>query len=95
MFSQPVTNAVGENNYFPKKTAKKDEETGKPITGPRNFLTNKGVKGRADDVYFMKPSYVATGDPFKDAAKMSLRSGKFEGYKDAGHENDFKPAKTI
>lgn len=58
-------------------------------------MTRKGHKGHADDVYFMKPTYVATGDPFKDAAKMSLRSSKFEGYKDAGHETDFKPAKTI
>ena len=32
--------------------AHKDEETGKPITGPRNFLTRKGHKGHADDVYF-------------------------------------------
>ena len=75
--------------------AHKDEETGKPITGPKNFLTNRGVKGRADDVYFTKPTYIATDDPFKEAAKIALRSSKFEGYKDAGHENDFKPAKKI
>jgi hypothetical protein len=52
LFSQPISNAIGENNYFPKKVAKRDEETGKPITGPRNFLTRKATKGKADDIYF-------------------------------------------
>jgi hypothetical protein len=35
------------------------------IVGPRNFYTKKGKKGNADDIFFSKPSYSCTGDPYQ------------------------------
>jgi len=52
--------------------------------------------GKADDVYFMRPSYVATGDPFKQAALMGMgRSEVKDGHLKAGHEKAFCPAKVM
>lgn len=44
LFTMPVSNAIGDNNYFPIKKARKDEE-GHVITDPRNFTTKKPKKG--------------------------------------------------
>ena len=33
------------------------------------------------------------GDPFKEAAKLPMRTTKKDGFKEAGHEINFKPAK--
>lgn len=35
------------------------------------------------------------GDPFKDAGKLKMREGKKDGYKEAGHDMNFKPAKSV
>jgi hypothetical protein len=44
----------------------------------------------------MRPSYVSTGDPFKQGALMSLgRTHKKDGHLEAGHERAFMPAKAI
>jgi len=53
LFSQPVSNAIGETNKFPKKKANLDED-GKVIIGPRNFYGKKGKKGKDDSVYFSR-----------------------------------------
>lgn len=35
------------------------------------------------------------GDPYRDGGKFSMRALKKNGYKDAGHDRPFKPAKDI
>jgi hypothetical protein len=92
MFSVPVSNAIGETNYFPVKEARRDAE-GAVITDPRNFTTKKPKKGHGVDATFTKPIFNAPGDPYKPSASVPMRTSKHEGYKDAGHDKDFKPAK--
>jgi hypothetical protein len=94
MFSVPVSNAIGETNYFPPKEARRDAE-GAVITDPRNFTTKKPKKGQGVDATFTKPVFVTVGDPFKNPASVPMRTSKHEGYKDAGHDKDFKPAKAL
>lgn len=92
MFTVPVSNAIGDNNYFPDKKARRDSE-GAVITDPRNFTTKKPKKGMGVDATFSKPIFVTVGDPYKVSASVPMRTSKHEGYKDAGHDKDFKPAK--
>lgn len=94
MFTMPVSNAIGDNNYFPDKKARRDSE-GAVITDPRNFTTKKPKKGMGVDATFSKPIFVTVGDPYKVSASVPMRTSKHEGYKDAGHDKDFKPAKDI
>jgi hypothetical protein len=94
MFSVPISNAIGDNTYFKPKEARRGED-GAVITEPRNFTTKKVKKGHGEDVLFSKPSYVAVGDPYKPAAAAPMRTTKKDGYKEAGHEMNFKPAKTV
>lgn len=101
MFSAPVSNAIGENATYKEKPPRRDED-GEVITDPRNFYTGKGVyhdkmKNRTpDDIYFLRPTYVATGDPFKMAALNSMaRTEKKDGHIKAGHEKNFSPSKRI
>ena len=44
MFTMPISTAIGDNNYFPTKKARRDE-LGAVITDPRNFTTKKPKKG--------------------------------------------------
>jgi hypothetical protein len=46
MFTIPVSNAIGDNNYFPDKKARRDSE-GAVITDPRNFTTKKSRRTQA------------------------------------------------
>ena len=94
LFTMPVSTAIGDNNYFPVKKARRDEE-GAVITDPRNFTTKKPKKGKGPEVTFSKPVFATVGDPYKNAASAPMRTSKFEGYKDAGHDKDFKPAKAL
>lgn len=94
MFSVPIGLAVGDNTYFIPVAARRDAE-GAVITDPRNFTTKNPKKGNIDSVLFSKPDYVSIGDPFKVAARVPMRTLKKDGYKDGGHEMNFKPAKTV
>lgn len=94
LFTMPVSNAIGDNNYFPVKKARRDQE-GHVITDPRNFTTKKPKRGNGPDATFQKPVFVTVGDPYKNQASVPMRSTKHEGYKEAGHDKDFKPAKSI
>ena len=38
---------------------------------------------------------MTVGDPFKEASKVPMRTAKKDGFKEAGHEMNFKPAKTV
>ena len=92
-----MSNAVGETAQYEKRGPKafRDEEGG-VVTEGRNFYTGKGKSGKADDAYFMRPSYVSTGDPFKQGALMSLgRATEKDGHIKAGHEKAFFPAKNV
>ena len=73
MFSVPIGLAVGDNNYFIPKPARRDAE-GHVITDLRNFTTKNPKKGHIDSVLFSKPDYVSIGDPFKEAAKVPMRT---------------------
>ena len=94
LFTMPVSNAIGDTNYFPNKKARRDSE-GAVITDPRNFTTKKPKKGRGPEVTFSKPVFATIGDPYKDGGNKPMRTAKHEGYKDAGHDKDFKPAMNI
>lgn len=66
------------------------------IIGPRNFYTKREKKGKVDSVYFLKPSYNATGDPYRPmTATAGMRSLTKDGFLKAGHEMNFKPAKIV
>ena len=65
------------------------------ITEPRNFTTKNTKKGTGDGVLFSKPGYISSGDPFKEASKAPMRSSKKDGHKEAGHDLNFKPAKSV
>ena len=98
LFSQPVSNAIGDNNGFQQKKRVLDED-GKVITAPRNFYTTRTKKGqvngsRHDRVLFSKPGFNALGDPFIQAGLNSLgRTYVKDGHLKAGHEKAFVPAK--
>lgn len=94
LFTMPISTAIGDNNYFPTKKARRDSE-GAVITDPRNFTTKKPKKGMGAEVTFSKPVFATVGDPYKSQASAPMRTSKHEGYKDAGHDKDFKPAKSI
>lgn len=64
------------------------DETGKPMTGPRNFYTNKKIQGKTPDAQlFGKPTYISIGDPFKSAAKKILEKPETA----VDHDLKFKP----
>ncbi len=65
------------------------------ILGPRNFTTKKIKKGHLDSSLLSKPSYVSVEDPFKYPVEKVLRTEDKEGYKKAGHDLNFKPAKVV
>lgn len=69
------------------------DEDGKVVTGPFFKATNPMKKGHLDKALFMRPSYIATGDPFKAAAIGMTRTTKKDGHLAAGHDKAFKPAK--
>ncbi len=95
LFSQPVSVAIGDTNKFITTKANRDEE-GRVIIGPRNFYTKKEKKGKIDSVYFLKPSYNASGDPYRPmTASAGMRSLTKDGFLKAGHEMNFKPAKIV
>lgn len=92
LFSQPASTAIGDNNKYPTKTANKDED-GKVIIGPRNFYTTKMKRGKDDSVFFSRPSYVCTGDLYRQNSHNGLRTIKKDGHVAAGHDRAFRPAK--
>ena len=67
VFTMPISTAIGDNNYFPTKKARRDE-TGAVITDPINFLTKKAKKGQGVEVTFGKPAFVTVGDPYNSSA---------------------------
>lgn len=88
-----MSNALGDDAGFEKKTRKVDED-GKVITAPRNFFTTKTKTGRVENVYFSRGTFNAVGDPFKQVGLQTMgRSADKEGYLKAGHDKPFKPAK--
>lgn len=93
LFSAPVSTAIGDTNAYPTKKANLDED-GKVITGPFFKATNPMKKGHNDNILFQRPSYIATGDPFKQAAIGMMRTSKKNGHIDAGHDKAFMPAKV-
>ena len=87
---------MGDTNKFPTKPARRDPESGEVLSDPKNFYTKKAKSGRTDIIYFQKPSYISSGDPFRNAAMNTLRTQKKDGHiKIGGHDAAFKPAKII
>ena len=78
---------------FKKIVAKKDED-GAVITEPRNFYTTKMKAGKAEDAYFAPGTYICRGDVYKDPKKFG-RMKTVDGWKNAGHDYNFKPAKAV
>jgi hypothetical protein len=72
------------------------DEDGKVITEPRNFFTTRMKRGQSDKVLFSKPGYNALGDPYRGmTADATKRTTVKDGFRKAGHDLDFKPAKMI
>lgn len=96
LFSQPPPIAVGESNIYPTKTAQKDEDTGKPVSGPRNFYTKQFLKGKIEShpkrgsSYFAPATFNAPGDKYHDPKPMGRGQGKAPMM-----DVPFKPAKTV
>lgn len=80
MFSVPISNAIGDDTYFVPKQANRDQD-GHVITAPRNFTTKNPKKGHIDSVLFSKPTYITTEDPFKEPAKVPMRTAVKDGFK--------------
>jgi len=64
------------------------------MVAPHNVKNSVMKSGKADDVYFSKPNYVCLGDPYLEA-KTSMRQPVKDGFKEAGHEVQFRPAKMV
>jgi len=77
-----------------QKRARRNPDDGEVITDPRNFYTKRLKKGKSEDVFFSKPSYLCRGDMYQDKKRMG-RPFDPEGYLKAGHEVKFKPAKQV
>lgn len=88
-----MPNCIGETNLFKPKSSRRDEE-GQIILEPRNFTTKKAKAGHTDAVFFSKPTYVSVEDPFKQS-KFQMRDLDPNSYLKGGHDNRFKPAKTV
>lgn len=65
------------------------------IIASKNITTKNLKKGKVNSVLFSAPSYVTVEDPFKEAASAPMRSHKKDGHKEAGHDFNFKPAKSV
>ena len=67
------------------------------ITEERNFYTTRLKKGSIDKVLFEKrPGYNCIGDPYVEAiASKAGRTQTKDGWKIAGHDFNFKPAKSV
>lgn len=52
-------------------------------------------KGAGDKILFMKASYNAIGDPFKQAATTMLRKEDRARQIEVGNEKPFKPGKHV
>ena len=73
LFTMAVSTAIGDNNYFPTKKARRDGE-GAVITDPRNFTTKKPKKGMGAEVTFTKPVFATVGDPYKSQSSAPMRT---------------------
>jgi len=73
----------------------KDPASGDVITELRNFYGKKGKKGAADDVFFSRPTYLCKGDPYRNRSAVAGRTLEKDGFKKAGHDIDFKPARVV
>ena len=77
-----------------KKVIPKRDEDGKVITQERNFYTTRQKAGKAEDAYFAPGTYNCRGDVYKDP-KIFGRMKTKDGWKLAGHDINFKPAKAV
>ena len=85
---------------FPKKLPQKDEDSGKPLTQPRQIYTKKNYSGKIEghpmqnkpwSTYFEPGKFNAAkpGDIYKDPKKFTLKTTHPEA------EVKFRPAKTV
>ena len=95
LFSQPASNAIGDDAAFKGKPNRKDPETEKVITELPNFYTTRLKKGSIDKVLFSKPGYNCLGDPYTGKVFKGGRTYEYESYKKAGHDLNFKLTKHI
>ena len=97
LFSQPVSTAIGDTNKYVPTPARRDED-GAVITEARNFYTSPGGAGQhaATSAYFMKTSFIAVGDTFKQAAVQTLKSAvDRDVWTKAGHDKNYRPARHV
>lgn len=83
--------------YFLFHIARRVEGERDILIDPPNIITNPVKKGASiDKVLFSAPSYNAVGEPFKTAgASIVTRNVDKNKVTAAGHENQFKPARTV
>ena len=80
--------------YQPVKPRR--DADGEVIIAQPNCKVPGFKKGKGEDVYFQRSTYIATGNPFKVAALGSMsRTVVKDGHLKAGHDVAFKPSKTV
>ena len=62
---------------------------------PRNVNIGMMKKGKNDEALFMRPSYTAIGNPFKEAARTLVRKEDRNRQIEVGNEKAFRPTKHI
>ena len=50
-----------------------DSDVKEVMSDPRNVNIGIPKKGKGDEVLFMRPTYTAIGNPFKEAARTLVR----------------------
>lgn len=90
---KPITEP---RNFFTSKikTGRNDEV----YIGADKRDFKKHMPDVAKEIYVAKSSYVATGDPYDQSAKLNIAKRTFvkNGYQSlGGHDKDFMPAKNV
>ncbi|KAL4501495.1 hypothetical protein ABPG72_021302 [Tetrahymena utriculariae] len=65
LFSQPPSLATGDDKQYEMKLHPRDE-TGKPVTQPKNVQAGAPKQGKVKDSYFSVLGFTTIGDPFVD-----------------------------
>ena len=72
-----------------------DSDVKEVIIDPRNVNIGMPKRGKGDEALFMRPSYTAIGNPFKEAARSLVRKEHRSRQIEVGNEKAFRPTKHI
>ena len=72
-----------------------DSDVKEVMTDPRNINIGMPKRGKGDEALFMRASYNAIGNPFKEAARTLVRREDRNRQIEVGNEKPFRPTKHI